>query len=167
MWASRSQDLPTIDEATIPVEPKTTQDPAPVRENPLRNENRSPIDENDAPSGPSNSRVNTTTFHYLPDVKDSEDYLPNIEESDQENDEEEAEEKRRRWLEAGLCYPDKDGNGQRWYGAYLLGQGATGRVGLWVGSDDTKVIQDVSQTVLTITLLTSIPETCCERHIRQ
>lgn len=161
---SKSQDLPTIDEAAIPIQFKTTQDPAPARAPSDRGGTPSDIDKGEARSTLSKARVNTTAFHYLPDLRKLNDTLPNFENSDDEDGEEEKDAKKRRWLDMGLCYPDKESNGQRWYGAHWLGHGATGRVALWVGSNDNNVIQDVSHTFLISASLTCVPEACCERR---
>ncbi|CAO2652089.1 Nn.00g003720.m01.CDS01 [Neocucurbitaria sp. VM-36] len=153
LQASKSQQLPTVDEASIPDEPKTTADLAPTRADSVRRADGDDeeaqggghddlVNENGPRGASTKTEVNTTAFAYLPDLKTLNDTLPGIEESDEDEDEEKRDAKKRRWLEAGLCYPDKDRLSKKWYGAYMLGKGATGRVGLWVGSNDMKFIED-------------------------
>lgn len=84
----------------------------------------------------------------MPDPMTLNDDLPAIEESDEEENNEQRRTRKKRWLEAGLCYPDKERASIRWYGTHMLGKGATGRVALWVGSNDMKVIEDVRVHIL-------------------
>jgi len=157
-----NQNLPATDDTTIPGTPKTKADPAPVRPGAEDDEDEDenvepgpelepeaesePVSqpENGPPSSARKRTANTTSFAFWPDPADMNDTLPNIEDSDDNDQGEEREAKRhKRWLGAGLSYPEKEAEGGTWHGAHFLGEGSTGRVGLWIRVSATKLVNDV------------------------
>ncbi|KAF1849245.1 uncharacterized protein K460DRAFT_404480 [Cucurbitaria berberidis CBS 394.84] len=108
---TRSQQLFTIDDATIPDEPKTTSDPAPSK--PASTEDEDGVrdvradDESETPRASSKTHVNTTPFPHLSDMRALNDPLPNIEYSDPGDTAKERNGRKRRWHDAGLRYPEK------------------------------------------------------------
>ena len=49
----------------------------------------------------------------------------------------------RRFEEAGLCDPGREGRNLEWRCVNILGQGSTGTVSLWVGVDESRTIAEV------------------------
>jgi hypothetical protein len=138
---NRSQNLPDTNDARIPTDPRAKSDAAPAPANDIDIEVEAEVHAGDVgDNGPDvqeeanpptkKAHINTTTFPFWPDLSTVRDELP-------------AEETGKEWLEQGLYYPDKEAAGARWYGVHLLGEGATGRVGLWVGLNEESSIKEV------------------------
>jgi hypothetical protein len=104
--------------------------------------------------------TNTTAFAFWPDLNTINDDIPVAEDSGEDatledptgetlsheiRRRERARERRRqtKWLAAGLAFPDKEGAGRRWFGVRHLGQGATGRIGLWISTTAQNIINEV------------------------
>jgi hypothetical protein len=96
---------------------------------------------NDDRPGGSVVDPNTTTFSFWPDPATMIAELPKFEPGASEDKQEKA---KRKFLEAGLSDPTRESEGKRWHGAHFLGQGATGRAGMWIRVDDSEHITEVS-----------------------
>jgi hypothetical protein len=137
--ANNAQTLPAIIGATVPAEPKTKDDPAPARDpapvggpTPVRDatpavEARGDEGEvDDTEPSAKKARGNTTMFPYWPDPYTINDRLP------EDGISEDKELLRQEWLAKELLHPDRAAEERRWHGVHVLGEGAMGRVGLWV-----------------------------------
>lgn len=76
-------------------------------------------------------KVNTTAFPFWPDQRAPKHSLPEDDSDGQ------------KWLEVGIVYPEKEEADKRWHGVHLLGQGLTGRVGMWIRVDENNIIDHV------------------------
>ena len=100
-------------------------------------------------AGTQAAQVNTTNFLYQPNFRAVNQELPpmlNINNGEEKPEKErEAAKKRRmrRFEEAGLCDPGREGRNLEWRCANILGQGSTGTVILWVGVDESRTIAEV------------------------
>jgi hypothetical protein len=148
--ANNAQTLPEIIEATVPAKPKTKDDPAPVRDealvrDPVRVRDPAPDVEADGEVGNAEppakkARVNTTTFSHWPGPMTINDRLP------QDDANKDKEVLKQEWLAKEILHPDKEAEERRWHGVHVLGEGAMGRVGLWVRVNATKTIDEVNPT---------------------
>lgn len=107
-----------------------------------------PVSSKDVDQPPSKrAKVNTTAFPFWPDPKTTKDSLAVDKESDEAASEtgesDKARNQRRRWLAAGVAYPEKEEEFDRWHGIHFLGEGSAGRVGMWVRVDQNKLIDGV------------------------
>jgi hypothetical protein len=93
--------------------------------------------------------VNTTNLSYLPDPATLNEELPSLNGSNKRTIE-----------EAGLLFPERERDGVRWRAAHVLGPGAMGRVGLWIGSNETNVIVEVRLQVTQLFTINNLSETC-------
>lgn len=80
----------------------------------------------------------------MPDLETISDDLPALEGGHVNGTDRESRLVLRRWLRGGLIYSERERDGHQWHGVQLLGPGATSRVGLWVETDETLTISDVS-----------------------
>ena len=100
-------------------------------------------------AGTQTAQVNTTNFLYQPNLRTVNQDLPlmlnlNDDEDKGEKEREAAKRRRmRRFEEAGLCDPGREGRNLEWRCANILGQGSTGTVTLWVGVDESRTIAEV------------------------
>jgi hypothetical protein len=70
----------------------------------------------------------------------------NINDGEEKSEKEREAAKRRRmrrFEDAGLCDPGREGRNLEWRCANILGQGSTGTVTLWVGVDESRTISEV------------------------
>lgn len=86
------------------------------------------------------TRVNTTSFHYMPDMGQMDADLPSLQ------DAELNAAQKRKLLDAGIGDPDRESPAKRWRGVHFLGAGATGNCSLWVKTNETDNIEEVSVT---------------------
>lgn len=95
------------------------------------------------------AQVNTTNFLYQPNFRAVNQELPpmlNINDGEEKSEKEREAAKRRRmrrFEDAGLCDPGREGRNLEWRCANILGQGSTGTVTLWVGVDESGTIAEV------------------------
>ena len=100
-------------------------------------------------AGTQAAQVNTTNFLYQPNLRTVNQELPpmlNIDDGEEKGEKERAAAKRRRmrrFEDAGLCDPGREGRNLEWRCANILGQGTTGTVTLWVGVDESRTIAEV------------------------
>jgi hypothetical protein len=161
--ANNAQTLPEINEASVPAEPKTKDDPAPVRgPTPVRDEapvrDPSPnVEAGGADGGDGEvgngeppakkARGNTTAFSHWPNPMTINDRLP------QDGVSKDKEVLKQEWLAKKMLHPDKEAEERRWHGVHVLGEGAMGRVGLWVRVNATKTIDEVSPSQMLFLVL--------------
>ena len=131
--------------APVPV-PAPAAGPAPVP--PFGGAAREPVAQG-VDAGTQAAQVNTTNFLYQPNFRAVNQELPpmlntNHGEDEGEKEIEAAKGRRiRRFEEAGLCDPGREGRNLEWRCANILGQGTTGTVILWVGVDESRTIAEV------------------------
>jgi hypothetical protein len=145
---SNAHTLPAIIEGTVPAEPKTREDPAPVRdEAPAVGAERDDgsdgevgdaVDTGEAEPPAKKARFNTTAFPHWPDRMTINDPLP------QDSASGDRDTLRQEWLRKDLLHSEKVREESQWHGVHVLGEGAAGRVGLWVKVNATKTIEEVS-----------------------
>ena len=131
--------------APIPV-PAPATGPAPAP--PLGRAGHEPVAQG-VDAGTQAAQVNTTNFLYQPNLRTVNQELPpmlNIDDGEEKGEKERAAAKRRRmrrFEDAGLCDPGREGRNLEWRCANILGQGTTGTVTLWVGVDESRTIAEV------------------------
>jgi hypothetical protein len=100
-------------------------------------------------AGTQAAQVNTKNFLYQPNFRAVNQELPPMlntnDDEDKDEKEREAAKRRRmrRFEEAGLCDPGREGRDLEWRCANILGQGSTGTVTLWIGVDESRTITEV------------------------
>jgi hypothetical protein len=139
LHGNNAQNLPDTDDANIPDTPKQKGDPAPVAHEdvPIERHDDGHEEAGDHPGGVDGemqhnaepprkkARSNTTAFSYWPDPDTINDVIHD---------------------DIGLSYPGGEEDETRWHGAYVLGQGATGSVRLWVRVGEDMLINKVCAT---------------------
>ncbi|KAH8627019.1 hypothetical protein IG631_19037 [Alternaria alternata] len=131
--------------APIPV-PAPAAGPAPAP--PLGRAGHEPVAQG-VDAGTQAAQVDTTNFLYQPNLRTVNQELPpmlNIDDGEEKSEKErEAAKKRRmrKFEDAGLCDPGREGRNLEWRCANILGQGSTGTVTLWVGVDESGTIAEV------------------------
>ncbi|KAH9866329.1 hypothetical protein J1614_008896 [Plenodomus biglobosus] len=159
LQTSKSHDLPNVDDDIIPNVPKIATDEAPINRAPgpaahpsrraTPEPQHGPVPEQgqDRPPGitvdddmPTRRRkrraMNTTSFTFMPNVAAMNDDIPLFADVGETLD----SETEKRWLSSGLRFPAQEVEGVHWHGVRLLGEGAGGRVGLWVATDETNTL---------------------------
>jgi hypothetical protein len=136
LLANRAQNLPEVDDDTVPADPRTKNDPAPdpvlppapARVEKASIEGEDGIDDDNHGEPPAKrARINTTAFSYWPDPATISAEFPDGE-----------------WLAAGLLHPDEKREEKQWHGVCILGEGAAAQVGLWIKVNSTNNIVQVS-----------------------
>ncbi|KAI8943251.1 hypothetical protein NX059_001273 [Plenodomus lindquistii] len=148
-----SKDLPETDDRLIPADAKKADSPGPhegspssshpSREaSPIRPDESGaelpelPVDEDEPTRKRKRRAMNTTNLPFMPDFQDMDAEIPTV----GGDGERLTKAQQNQWLLSGLHFPDREEEGFRWRGAHFLGQGATGRVGLWVKTNATNTI---------------------------